>query len=137
MLYEVITLCENGWLPAGKDHCGITNDTDVAAPWTYDNKDVGLSATFPPAAFFEGALNLTALGVEACFTSFMAESRSSQSITATLKDFANGGFPVCSIGVTKQCSNPQLNVTQDQIIYQITGKVTNEGFGTVYSYNFV
>lgn len=124
-------LCTDGWIPDGEDHCGITNPDGVAAPWTYINKDVGATNQFPSGAFFEGAIDLTELGATACFTSFLAESRSSTSITAVLKDFAGGGFPVCGIDVTKVCSNPRLNQAQDSIIYDITGKVTNDGFGTV------
>lgn len=126
-------LCTDGWIPAGKDHCGITNPGSIAAPWSYVNKDVGPTNQFPRGAFFEGAIDLTMLGATACFTSFQAESRSSTSITAVLKDFANGGFPVCGIDVSKTCSNPRLNEAQDRIIYDITGKVTNSGFGTVFN----
>lgn len=126
-------LCTNGWIPDDTDHCGITNEGPVAAPWDYENKDVGPTNTFPPGAFFEGAIDLTELGATACFTSFLAESRSSTSITAVLKDFAGGGFPVCDISVTKECSNPRLNDAQNKIIYDITGKVTNDGFGDVHN----
>jgi hypothetical protein len=127
-------LCTGGWIPGGQDHCGITNVGSVAAPWTYENKDVGVTTSFPPAAFFEGAIDLTALGIAACFTQFLAESRSSTSITATLKDFATPaeGFNVCKIEVSKVCSNARLNATQDMIIYDISGAVTNSGFGTLF-----
>jgi hypothetical protein len=127
-------LCTDGWIPGGQDHCGITNPVAVTAPWAYENKDVGVTTEFPPAAFFEGAIDLTALGVESCFAQFLAESRSSTSITATLKDFAvpENGFNVCSIDVTKNCVNPRLNEAQDSIIYDISGKVTNDGFGILY-----
>lgn len=127
-------LCTGGWIPDDQNHCGITNAGNVAAPWAYENKDAGVITHFPPAAFFEGAIDLTALGAEACFAQFLAESRSSTSITAVLKDFAvpADGFNVCSIDVTKACVNPRLNTAQDSIIYDINGKVTNDGFGTLY-----
>jgi hypothetical protein len=127
-------LCTGGWLPTGEDHCGITNATGVAAPWAYQNKDVGNTSTFPPAAFFEGAIDLTALGLDVCIQQFMAESRSSTSITAVLKDFVlpTGGFAVCNITVTKACANPRLNAAQTHIIYDISGSVTPNG-GTVYN----
>lgn len=128
-------LC-NGFIPDGKNFCGITNANNETAPWSYDNKDVGVTTEFPPAAFFEGAINVTeAIGTPACFTNFLAESRSSTSITAVLKDFATptSGFNVCGINVTKDCSNPRLNSTEDKIIYDIAGMVTNNGFGTLYN----
>lgn len=127
-------LCTDGWIPAGQDHCGITNAVNVAAPWAYENKDVGVTTQFPPAAFFEGAIDVTALGIDACITNFLAESRSSTSITAVLKDFAtpSGGFNVCGIDVTKNCTNPRLNAAQDRIIYDISGTVIANG-GTVHN----
>src|SRR5262249_3329073 len=84
-------LCSGGTIPAGQNFCGITNGASVAAPWPYDNKDVGASTSLPAGAFFEGGIDLTAAGLSGCFTGFIAESRSSTSIDATLKDFADPG----------------------------------------------
>jgi hypothetical protein len=127
-------LCANGEIPAGQSFCGITNPTSIAAPWPYENKDTGVSATFPPGAFFEGAIDLTAAGLDSCFTGFIAESRSSTSITATLKDFADpaGGFNLCSINVDKSCGNGALVNNQTQLRFTITGKVQNTGAATLY-----
>jgi hypothetical protein len=129
-----IVLCSGGTIPAA-GFCGITNAGSVAAPWTYENKDLGLTTSFPPAAFFEGGIDLTELGLTGCFTGFIAESRSSTSITATLKDFADpgAGFNLCSIGVTKECSTAVLNAAQTHITYTIRGTVTNTGSGTVHN----
>jgi hypothetical protein len=127
-------LCANGWIPPGQNHCGITNSVGVPAPWAYENKDVGVTTQFPPAAFFEGAIDLTALGIAGCFSQFIAESRSSTSITATLKDFAlPPGFNLCSIEATKSCTNPRLNAANDRIIYDISGAVNNTGFGQIFN----
>ena len=73
----------------------IVNGGPISTPWSYTNK----SGQNQPAAgeFFEGGVDLTALGLHGCFTSFMAETRSSQSPTATLSDFVLGDFPLCSI----------------------------------------
>lgn len=128
--------CTDGYIPAGQNFCGITNANPETAPWNYENKDVGITNLFPPGAFFEGAINLSQLLPDdsPCFTNFLAESRSSTSITATLKDFATPatGFNVCKIEVTKACTQPRLNSAEDHIIYDIKGLVTNSGFGTVY-----
>lgn len=128
-------LCTGGFIPGGQSFCGITNSVSVFAPWPYENKDVGVTTQFPAGAFFEGAIDLTALGVAGCFSQFLAESRSSTSITATLKDFASPseGFNLCSIDVTKNCSNPRLNNTSDAIIYDISGKVQNIAAGSVFN----
>ena len=45
--------------------------------------------------FMEGGIDLTALGLEGCFASFMAETRSSPSLTAAQKDFTIGRFESC------------------------------------------
>jgi hypothetical protein len=86
--------------------CAISNPGARGVPatngthaWSYTPKQ-GTAGTFPTFSFFEGGLNTTALfGGEPCFASFMAETRSSQSPTATLKDFALGAFPVCGGGL--------------------------------------
>jgi len=124
--------CSGGDVPA-VGFCGITNAATVAAPWTYEAKDG--STSFPRGAFFEGGIDLTALGLTGCFTGFITESRSSTSITATLKDFADPGtgFNLCSIGVTKECVLPALNAAQTHITYTIRGAVTNSGAGTLYN----
>src|SRR5207237_5948496 len=52
-----------------------------------------------PAAgeFLEEGVNLSALGLEGCFSTFLAETRSSQSPTATLSDFVTGSFNTCKL----------------------------------------
>ncbi len=126
--------CSGGTIP-GSGFCGITNAVSVDAPWTYENKDVGVTTSFPAGAFFEGGIDLTALGLTGCFTGFIAESRSSTSITAVLKDFSDpgAGFNLCSIGVTKECATPVLSGDQKYITYTIRGTVKNTGSGTVYN----
>ena len=120
--------CSGGTIP-GAGFCGITNAASVDAPWTYENKDVGATTSFPSGAFFEGGIDLTALGLTGCFTGFIAESRSSTSITAVLKDFSDpgAGFNLCSIGVTKECATPVVSADQKDITYTIRGTVTNTG----------
>jgi len=118
--------------------CAVANDElgpydPTPSPWPYTSKD-GFVNEFPYETFFEGGANLTdLLGGDACFASFMAETRSSSSFTASLKDFRLDSFPVCAISVTKACNNPVLNAAQTMITYDISGTVTNDGFGTVYN----
>ena len=57
--------------------------------------------------FFEGGLNLTALFPQSlpCFSTFLTNTRTSQSESATLKDFALGSIDTCaSIKITKQAT---------------------------------
>jgi hypothetical protein len=77
------------------DFCAAVNNKDgAAAPWLYKNKSG--QTTFGHGEFYEGGLNLNTLGLQNdCFSSFLSETRSSQSVTATLKDFVLGGFQQC------------------------------------------
>jgi uncharacterized repeat protein (TIGR01451 family) len=77
------------------DTFAIVNSSAISVPWSYTNK----SGSNQPAAgeFLEEGVDLTALGLQGCFSSFLAETRSSQSPTATLSDLVLGSFPLCSI----------------------------------------
>ncbi|OLC17131.1 MAG: hypothetical protein AUH29_03195 [Candidatus Rokubacteria bacterium 13_1_40CM_69_27] len=81
--------------------CAATNaGTTPSLDPNYKDKANTPAGTYPPVAFFEGGLNLSAfnLGGE-CFASFLMETRSSQSITAVLKDFVGGAFQPCQAGI--------------------------------------
>lgn len=121
-----------GSVPSGALACAIANEGTVDAPWPYTSKD-GFVDQFPFETLFEGGVNLSQLlGDDACFASFMAETRSSSSFTASLKDFSLDSFPVCKIGITKQCTDGDVNANETAFVYTYSGTVTNEGFGTVY-----
>jgi len=115
--------------------CAITNEGPAVAPWPYTPK-TGAPGTFPPVSFFEGGINISEVfagTTPPCFASFMAETRSSTSVNAVLKDFVLGSFPVCGINITKTCPSSQLNDSETAIIYTFNGTVTNTGFGTLYN----
>lgn len=120
-----------GSVPSGSLACAIANEGTVDAPWPYASKD-GFVNEFPFETFFEGGVNLSQLLGDACFASFMAETRSSSSFTASLKDFSLDSFPVCKIGITKQCTHGDVNANETAFVYTYSGSVTNEGFGMVY-----
>lgn len=123
--------------------CAIapTNDTACAVintvggetpPWPYIDKD-GQTA-YQPFAIFEGGIDFTALlgGDIGCFSSFLAETRSSgSSVQAQLKDFALGAFPVCGIKVTK--TGDTLSKIGDPVDYTIT--IENTGRATLFKRN--
>ncbi|MGH9891581.1 MAG: prealbumin-like fold domain-containing protein, partial [bacterium] len=85
--------------------CALVNDIPQTAPWPYAPK-FGSSGTFPTGSLFEGGINISRIDRErerpspGCFTSFLAETRSSQSVDATLKDFALGGFDLCNARIS-------------------------------------
>jgi uncharacterized repeat protein (TIGR01451 family) len=81
------SLCTSA--PANDNACAIANSSTITTPWSPTSH---LSNTF-----VEAGIDLTALlGPNGgCFTNFLAETRSSNQLTATLKDFASGQFSTC------------------------------------------
>jgi hypothetical protein len=82
----------------GLQYVGTYNDAavnsgpyPVPSPFTYTTSG-GASGTYPTGAFFEGIINLSAIHASPCFANFMVETRNSQSINASLQDFAFGSF---------------------------------------------
>ena len=88
----------------GDTFCGIVNPTNgTTAPWPYTDKSG--NNTYLQGEFYEGGVNLSALGLSnTCFASVASETRSSTSTTATLKDFTLGQFAACGSKVTTQSS---------------------------------
>ncbi|HET6767926.1 MAG TPA: hypothetical protein VFH08_11025 [Chitinophagaceae bacterium] len=71
-----------------------TGTTAVPCGWSYP------TTSYETNAFYEGFVDLGAFPGAECFSCVMLETRSSQSITASLDDFVGGplgGFPSCSI----------------------------------------
>src|SRR5262249_44638644 len=75
----------------------IVNAANTALPWSYTNKSKTPGNVALPGEFLEEGVNLSALGLNACFSNFLAETRSSQSPTATLSDFVIGNFDTCEV----------------------------------------
>lgn len=127
--------------PGNLDVCAVTNTfaSNAPASWGYTPK-TGPPGVFPPQSFFEGGVNLNKIfgaGNVPCFSSFLAETRSSSSITAQLKDFAEGAFNLCKITVTKICDFVGVVNGGTQLQYTFHGTVTNNGAGTVYNVQVV
>ncbi|HJZ57437.1 MAG TPA: matrixin family metalloprotease [Gemmataceae bacterium] len=103
----------------------IVNSGPISVPWSYTNK----SGQSQPAQgeFLEEGVDLTALGLSGCFASFMAETRSSQSPTATLSDFVLGSFPVCSLAAPQFTGVSKVG---DPVSYPLT--VQNTGAMPLY-----
>ena len=107
------------------------NEQAVAAPWTYEHHHEGLGG-FPQGAFFEGRVNLTKAlgGTTLCFTTFLAETRSSQETTAVLKDLVIGNIDLCAISVSKTCECVGFNDDFTAFKIDFDATVTNTGAGT-------
>ncbi|MGH2793967.1 MAG: hypothetical protein ACRDKG_06645 [Actinomycetota bacterium] len=82
--------------------CGIVNPADgTVAPWGFLDKSG--NTNFATGEFFEAGINLSDPSINLanqCFSSVLAETRSSTSTTATLKDFVLGEFATCSGSMT-------------------------------------
>jgi hypothetical protein len=97
------------------------------------------SANYPIGDFFEGKVDLTALGLSPCFANFLLETRNSQSITASLQDLTFGSFttnvdppdltyiePTCIENTFKvQVNNPQVG--SSYTLTQLDGNVVTIG----------
>jgi hypothetical protein len=123
------------------DVCAITNVADSNAPpsWGYVPK-AGTPGVFPAQSFFEGGVNLNTIfgaGNVPCFSSFLVETRSSSSITAQLKDFAEGSFNLCKIKVTKNCDFGGVISNGTALQYTFSGTVSNVGAGAVFDVEVV
>src|SRR5262249_30422604 len=81
---------------ANDSFCGIVNPSTITMPWPFTDKSGTPNNQALNGEFFEGGVNLTALGLgDRCFASVASETRSSTSTTATLKDFILGTFGTC------------------------------------------
>jgi hypothetical protein len=121
---------------ANQDFCAITNPVEINAPWGYTPKS-GTAGLFPAESFYEGGINLSILGGNSCFSSFMAESRSSKEYNSTLKDFVLSSFELCSVAIAKDCTDGSLNQSETGFVYNYSIVVTNDGGGTLYDLQVV
>jgi uncharacterized repeat protein (TIGR01451 family) len=100
---EVTGLTEGGCV-GGKlgtlNACAFANTGSIGRPW-------GPNLASP--YFYEGGLNLSALfpgQALPCFSSFISNTRTSQSSSAVLKDFAAGSIDTCGSIVIKKVTQP-------------------------------
>ena len=100
-LLKTSTSANCGSAGAGDDFCGTVNGGTITMPWSFRDKSGTPANQALNGEFFEGGVNLTALGLgDRCFASVASETRSSTSTTATLKDFVLGQFGKCVSSVT-------------------------------------
>ena len=88
--------CVGGTPAQTNGGCATVSNSTVQSPWTYQSKISGSPAnTLYAGGLMEGGVDLTTLGLEGCFSNFLAETRSSPEVGSTLKDFLLGSFEVC------------------------------------------
>ncbi len=84
-----------GTAAANDDRCAISNTANSNTAWAFNPKS-GANNVYQPGHFVEGGINLSDLRLDdGCFTTFLAETRSSPSEESTLSDIAYGSFPLC------------------------------------------
>ncbi|HWS77984.1 MAG TPA: hypothetical protein VN205_06365 [Thermomonas sp.] len=114
--------------------CATTNNASTPSYWPFVPK-FGTSGRFPAESFFEGGIDLTALIGNVCLHSFMANTRTSHSETADLKDLALGDFNTCgSIDLVRKSCTGSDGVGYDPASerYLTTHQITirNDGGGS-------
>ena len=117
---------------ANDNICATTNRQAITPPWLHaaGSSVGGSSVSIPTASFFEGGINLDdpAFGFTSqCFSQFVADTRSSQSTSATLYDYALGSLPVCGDVTIKKVTVP-ANSGSDSFSYTTTGGAPLTGF---------
>lgn len=117
--------------------CAITNEQVQPSPWAFSSKSGNLNE-FPTQTFMEGGLNLTAFfeGRDLpCFSSFLAVSRSSSSLSSQLKDFVLNEFKLCGLDTFAECTGGVVDETKTTVIYDFYVEAENIGFGNLYNLN--
>ena len=97
--------------------CAIVNQSDTPSPWAYSPKS-GTANVFPGiGSFLEGGIDLNdplVFGANVpCFSSFLAETRASQSTTSTLSDFALGSVNTCGKVTGTKYNDLNINGSRD------------------------
>src|SRR5215213_9432568 len=116
-------------VPAGDPYCGTTNSENESSPWPFTPKVPVGTNIFPVGHFFEGGIDLAALNLGGeCFSSFLAETRTSNSVGSQLKDFVTG--PLASCGATFATTPSKLTLTLGDTAPTDAAKVTVSGTGT-------
>jgi hypothetical protein len=89
--------CRSNTTPPGDSACAVANTGDITTPWLTANFKDKVGNKLRTAEFFEGGLNLTDEGLDGkCFNTFIGDTRSSTSLTATLFDYAAGTIGQCT-----------------------------------------
>lgn len=124
----------------GDSICAVANTGTITTPWQTVNK-TSVSHSLDHGEFFEGGINLTQTGFgDKCFNTFVGDTRSSQSPTATIFDYARGVLGECASTTTTNASisgSPSIgtgsisNVTDTATIH-VDGVATFSGTVSFY-----
>jgi hypothetical protein len=116
---------------SGANVCALNNSGDIpTGGWAYTPK-FGAPGMIPDNSLFEGGINISAVIGPVCLTTFLVETRSSQSTDAVLKDFTMEQIEVCGFDVSKQCS-AALAASGGGLDIDFYGTVDNTGAGEMF-----
>ena len=97
----------------GDSICATTNSGPnavtgtITTPWLTSNKNDGVGHSLRATEFFEGGIDITQVfgaGAPTCFNTFVGDTRSSVSLTATLFDYARGRLGECGVSMETEPS---------------------------------
>ena len=118
-------------LASGGTSCAQVNHIAYPVPAGLTYTASNGATNYQPNLFYEGYVDLCSYNIGSCFASFLLETRNSQSITASLQDFALGGFnatpdaPAATV-VQPTCTvaTGTVNVTSPNSAYTYTLALT-------------
>jgi len=114
--------------------CGAVNSTDGVATGGWSFTDKSRKTSFLEGEFLEIGVDLTKIFPNGapCFSTFFAETRSSNSPGSSLSDLTNPvSFPQCSFNIGKSCDGPGT-VNANSVDYSWTITATNTGNAPLY-----
>ena len=134
--------CISGGGTGGGDAiCATTNGGDastgglngpITTPWLTSNAGDNVGHTLQPSEFFEGGVDLTSENLGGhCFNTFVGDTRSSQSLTATIFDYALGTLGECASTTTTQAKDGAGNTLSSPVAIPATGTLAVKDTATV------
>ena len=129
--------CRDPNLPLGDPACAAANRVVLSGatglPWLTSNKNDNVGHSLRIGEFFEGGLNLTQTGLGGkCFNVFIGNTRSSQSLTATIFDYARGQLGECTSTTvtTPSITSPTPIPPNASLLVTDSAEVTVNGIAT-------
>jgi hypothetical protein len=115
--------------PASPGSCVAGNTIPTTSPWLFKDVD-GTTNAFKAGDYFEAGVDLTALGLGGeCTSTFTMNTRSSQSVNASLQDLAIGQVGSCQSSLSTTPKNGAGDTTVSDT--SGTGNNLSIGSGTV------
>jgi len=114
--------CRDATVFPGDSACAAANTANITTPWLTANFKDKVGHALRTAEFFEGGINLSALDLGGqCFSSFLGDTRSSTSLTATLFDYAGGTVGECDSSIVTTPKQNDGTTDLDSIVIPADG----------------